>query len=81
MNKAEKLKAKILAGQGFHNFAFADLLVLLSSLGFAHNRTAGSHLVFIHPKVPHPVSVQNFAGKAKPYQLRQVRDLIKEYDL
>jgi len=81
VNKADKLKAKVLTGQGFHNFAFADLISLLKMLGFVHDRSNGSHFIFKHPRVPEPVVIQEFHGKAKPYQLRQVRDIINEHSL
>lgn len=42
MNRAGKLKAKLLAGQGYHNFSFSDLVLLLESLGFTM-RVNGSH--------------------------------------
>jgi len=81
VNKADKFKAKLLAGEGFHNFSFNDLVTLLKSLGFVHDRTKGSHRWFKHPQIPEPVNIQPVQGKAKPYQLRQVRDIIKEHRL
>ena len=81
VNKAEKLKAKLLAGQGYHNFAFGDLVAVLELVGFAHVRTNGSHRFFTHPKIPEPVNIQPRGGKCKPYQLKQVRDIINEHHL
>ena len=81
MNKADKLKAKLLANQGYHNFAFHDLVTLLKALGFVHDRTRGSHQWYKHPQIPEPVNIQSFGGQAKPYQLRQVRDIIEEHQL
>ena len=81
MNKVEKLKTRLLAGQGYHNFAFADLVLLLGSLGFVHDRTRGSHRWFKHPRIPEPVNLQPVGRQCKPYQLRQVRDIIEEHQL
>ena len=69
MNKADKLKAKLLAGQGYHNFSFSDLATLLKALGFVHDRTTGSHHWFKHPRIAEPVNIQPVHGQAKPYQL------------
>ncbi len=81
MNKAEKLKIKLLAGQGYHNFSFGDLGALLAGLGFTLDRQEGSHQVWQHPNVQKSVNVQSVHGKAKPYQLRQIRDLVREHKL
>jgi predicted RNA binding protein YcfA (HicA-like mRNA interferase family) len=81
MNKADKLKAKVLSGKGYHNFSFSDLAVLLAGLGFVLDRQESSHQVWKHPAVPTLVNVQSVKGKAKPYQLRQLREIIKEHRL
>ncbi len=80
MNKAEKLKAKLLAGQGFHNFSFSNLVFLLESLGFVM-RINGSHHWFTRPDIPDAINVQPRKGQAKAYQLRQVRAIIKAHNL
>ena len=81
MNRASKLKAKVLSGKGFHNFAFADAVLLVESLGFIHLRTQGSHWIFSHPTIPEPINLQPVNGQCKPYQLRQIRSIIKEFTL
>lgn len=81
MNKAEKLKVKVLADQGYHNFAFADAVLLLEHLGFVHDRTKGSHHWFKHPRIPEPVNLQPVNGQCKAYQLRQIRAIIHDHQL
>lgn len=82
MNKAEKLKAKLLAGQGYHNFSFDDLVLLLENLGFIRRPQSGtSHERFMHPAFVDVVNIQPKKGQCKPYQLRQIRNLIKEHNL
>jgi len=81
MNRADKLKTKLLAGQGYHNFSFGDLVLVLESLGFVHARTTGSHHWFTHPAIPEPVNIQPRKGQCKPYQLRQVKEIIREHGL
>ena len=80
MNRAEKLKARLLAGQGYHNFSFSDLVLLLESLGFTM-RVNGSHHWFTRPGVPDAINIQPKKGPCKAYQLRQVRDLINTHNL
>lgn len=61
--------------------AFDDVTLLLSKLRFRHQRTAGSHHIYAHPAVPSVVSIQSVRGHAKPYQLRQLVRLIRQYNL
>lgn len=83
MNKAAKLRAKLLSGKGYHNFSFADLGALLAGFGFILDRQDGtSHQVWKHPAIPTALmNVQAVHGKAKPYQLRQLRDIVREHNL
>jgi predicted RNA binding protein YcfA (HicA-like mRNA interferase family) len=81
MNRAEKIKAKLLSGKGYHNFLFGDLVMVLELIGFVHVRSNGSHRFFTHPTIPEPVNIQPQKGKCKPYQLRQVRNIILEHRL
>ena len=80
MNKTDKLKAKILAGQGYHNISFGEVTVLLKHLGFS-SRQNGSHHFFSHPNIPEPINIQSAKGQCKPYQLRQIRDIIRDHKL
>ena len=63
--------------------AFRDLERLLIKLGFRLARTAGSHhiYVYVHPRVGRPVNIQAAGKDAKPYQVRQIRDIIEEFKL
>ena len=63
--------------------AFDDLVALVTTLGFVHDRTAGGHKIFVHPDRTVPlVNLQPAKnGMAKPYQVRQVLDLIEAHGL
>ncbi len=65
------------------NVRFDDLVRLVLALGFKHDRTAGSHRVFIHAM--HREAQLNLqpdkAGQAKPYQIRQLLKAVEEYNL
>ncbi len=41
----------------------------------------GSHHIFIHSNIPELLNLQNVKGKAKPYQIKQLLQLIERYDL
>jgi predicted RNA binding protein YcfA (HicA-like mRNA interferase family) len=55
--------------------AFRDLQRLLEKLG------SGSHHIYVHPKVTRPINIQPADKDAKPYQVRQLRDIIEEFGL
>ena len=81
MGKLEKLKAKLMAKQGYNNFLFGDIQTVLDGIGFTHARTNGSHAIYHHPSIPEPVNIQSVNGKCKAYQLNQIRKIIEEYKL
>lgn len=61
--------------------SFRELKTLLKRLGFSHQRTKGGHLIYVHPRVPRPLSIQPKGHEAKRYQLDQLRDMIREFHL
>jgi len=75
MSKAEKLAAKILSGKSDKNFAFNDLCYVLERAG------KGSHRIYYKEGVVEIVNVQPRNGKAKPYQVKQVRELLLKYKI
>lgn len=80
MGKLEKILAQILRGGSDQNIAFDDLIYLLESLGF-EKRIKGSHHVFSKEGVVEIINAQATSGKAKPYQVKQIRALIVKYKL
>lgn len=69
----------VLGGTG--SIAFRDLERLLLKLEFRLARTSGSHCIYVHPKASRPLSIQPLGKDAKRYQIRQLRDIIKEFGL
>jgi len=67
--------------RGGGGISFRDLQRLLEKLGFRLSRVSGSHHIYIHPTVPRPVNIQSAGKDAKPYQVRQVRDIVEEFQL
>ena len=80
MGKAEKLFEKLMAGRSDANFSFDDLCTLLTKLGYTARRTKGSHIIF--QRGPSLLNLQpSTSGKAKAYQVRQVRLELQKLNL
>ncbi len=80
MTKYDKFLAKVLSGRSDSNIDFNDLRRLLESLGFAE-RVRGSHHMFAKSGVHDLINLQKEGRLAKPYQIRQVREVITTYGL
>jgi predicted RNA binding protein YcfA (HicA-like mRNA interferase family) len=78
MNK-RKVLDKILSGS--KNVRFDELVALVEGFGFRLSRVRGSHHIFEHPDVPEILNLQNYKGQAKPYQVRQLLDVVERYRL
>lgn len=78
MGKYEKLLARILYGKSDAKIPFADLCNLLERLGF-EARVRSSHHIFRKEGIKEKINLQKDDGKAKPYQVRQVRNIILKY--
>lgn len=80
MAKYEKLLIQILSGTSDANIYFEDLCNLLKKLGF-EERVRGSHHIFRKEGVVEKVNLQREGNKAKPYQVKQTRNVIIKYKL
>ena len=80
MSKFDKLILKLLSGNADRNFDFDDLVKMLLDLDF-HLRVKGSHHIFTKDEVVEILNLQPLGGKAKPYQVKQVRELLIKYKL
>lgn len=76
----KKLLAKILRGTSDANIPFSEICHLLKKFGFAE-RIRGDHHIFTQEGVEEILNLQPKRSKAKPYQVKQVRDLILKYKL
>ena len=57
------------------------MVSLIKGFGFSLSRTSGSHHIFVHPGMPQMINLQDVAGEAKPYQIRQLLRLIEKYNI
>lgn len=80
MGKHEDVLGQILSGMADANIRFDDLRGLLTRLGF-EERIRGSHHNFRRKGIPEKINLQRDGSKAKPYQVRQVRNVILRHKL
>lgn len=80
MSRHQKTLIKILCGTSDKNVDFDELRNLLIRLGF-DERIKGSHHVLTKEGVEEILNIQPKSGKAKSYQVKQVRYLIIKYQL
>ncbi len=80
MSQRDKLLVKILLGTADADIPFKPLCQLLVSLGF-EERIQGSHHIFSREGIEEILNLQPKQGKAKTYQVKQVRNVILKNQL
>jgi hypothetical protein len=70
----------VLSGTRDTNIPFDDLRSLLFHLGFEES-IRGSHHIFVRDGIEEILNLQPKGGSAKPYQVKQVRNVILRYRL
>jgi virulence-associated protein VapD len=75
----DKVLEKVLSGISDTNIRFDDLRKLLLRYGFSE-RIRGDHYIFAKENIVEIINLQPLKdGKAKPYQVKQVRNLFLKY--
>lgn len=80
MGRHDKLYEHILLRRSDANVSFDALCALMQHLGF-RRRIRGDHHIFWMEGVEEILNLQPKGANAKPYQVKQVRDLILRYRL
>jgi hypothetical protein len=80
MGKASKVLMQVLCGSADASIRFEDLRSLLLHLGF-EERVRGSHHVFTRIGVDEILNLQTRGAQAKPYEVKQVRQVVMKYKL
>lgn len=80
MSKVQKLILSIMCGTQDKNIKFSDLQQLLYILGF-RERIKGDHYIYTKQGISEKINLQPLGTKAKPYQVKQVRNIILTYRL
>lgn len=76
----EKIFQEIMSGSKDKNIKFSELQKILEVLDF-QCRIKGDHFIYYKDKVDEIINIQPDGNKAKPYQVKQVRNLILKYRL
>ena len=79
MKDKKKLLQKIISGS--RNVRFREAVRLAEAFGFRLDRISGSHHIFVHSEIPELLNLQNVAGKAKPYQMKQLIKIVEKHNL
>lgn len=80
MGQYEKLLLALMSGAKDRNFQFSDLRLILDRLGF-NCRVRGDHFIYTRDDIEEIINIQPVGSKAKPYQCKQVRQIILKYNL
>ena len=80
MSRHQKILLAILSGTQDSGIMFADLQAVLERLGF-RCRVRGDHFIYTMDGIEEIINLQPKGGKAKPYQVKQVRQIILKYQL
>jgi len=78
MSRLDKLIEYILMRRGDANVSFEALCQLLNKIGF-EERIRGDHHIFTMQGVDEILNLQPKNGKAKSYQINQVRNVLLRY--
>jgi hypothetical protein len=79
-SRREQLWDRLAEGD-LRNVGFVEFRRLIESFGFRLRRVSGSHHIYTHPQVPRPLSLQPRNREAKPYQISQFLDMVREFGL
>ncbi len=80
MPTSEKIFQEIMCGSKDKNIKFSELQKILETFGF-QCRIKGDHFIYYKDKIDEIINIQPDGNKAKPYQVKQVRNLILKYKL
>ena len=76
----DKLLTKILRGFSDANIPYSRLCNLLKGFGF-NERIRGDHHILTMNNVDEILNLQPIGSKAKPYQVKQIRNILLKYKL
>ncbi|HET7816581.1 MAG TPA: type II toxin-antitoxin system HicA family toxin [Sphingomicrobium sp.] len=80
MTKPSMLYEQLLARPGTI-IRFRGFERLLEAFGWENKRTKGSHRHYVHPRVPHVLTINPDGKSAHRYQVRLLLEFVEEYGL
>ena len=69
------------SGLSDNNIDFNDFRNLIVDLGFVFRNQEGSHRIYKHSGIREKMNIQPDGNKAKGYQVRQLRTIIRKHNL
>jgi predicted RNA binding protein YcfA (HicA-like mRNA interferase family) len=79
MSNWKKTLERLMTGQSDANIGYDKICQLLNRLGYV-SKQSGSHNIFRKPGFD-LINIQDSGGKAKSYQVRQVREQLRKQGL
>ena len=80
MPNVKAIYADVMSRNRDSNIRFSDIQKLLDALGFSC-RIKGDHFIYSRSDVQEIINIQPLGNKAKPYQVKQIRNLIYTYNM
>ena len=80
MPTVDKILTEVMSGTKDKNIRFTELQKLLDSLGF-RCRIKGDHFIYYKNGIDEIINIQPEGNKAKPYQVKQIGNIISKYRL
>jgi hypothetical protein len=80
MGRRRKLYDRIIGGRSDAKIPFEQTCTLLKSLGF-DERIRGDDHIFTREGIEELIDIQEVGGECKPYQVKQMRAVLKKYNL
>jgi len=77
----QKIYNDVVSGKADNNIMYGDLQNLIVDLGFEFRRQDGSHTMYYNKILNEFINIQRDGAKAKGYQVKQVRTIIKKHGL
>lgn len=81
MSRYSKIRADILSGKSDKNISEEDMRFFLAKIGAIYRRTKGSHIQYSIDNIPELINIQPQNGKIKPYQVKEIRNIVNKYKL
>lgn len=79
MSKLKKLYERVLNNP--QDVRFSDICKLSELFGFSFKGGKGSHRAYTREGIDVILNFQNVNGKAKPYQVRQLLNIVADFNL
>lgn len=81
MSRYSKVRMDIMSGRSDANISEEDMKFFLSKIGASYKNTQGSHMKYWIDGIPELINIQPIDGKIKPYQVKEVRNIVTKYKL